>query len=539
MRDCLSLSHPLRILALSVLLGACGGGGGGGSSSQNPSADDSGGSTGTTWQPGVFQPSETFAARCESPRSGTNSSTGRPYDDVAGTALDEKNWLRSWTNELYLWYDEVEDRDPAEYEVLEYFDLLVTEELTETGAPKDNFHFSLPTSDWQSQTQSGVAVGYGFQWAIIEARPPRDVAVAYWDQENSVGLPPRGTKVVTVDGVDVVWANDQASVDTLNAAFFPGSVGEEHTFTFEYADGSRETVTFTARALATDPVQNVRVIDAAMGRQVGYLLFTDHIATAENELKGAVESLAAAGIDELVLDLRYNGGGLLAIASQLAYMIAGDVPTAGRVFEELVFNDQYSGVNPVTGEPLQPMPFFSTTLGFSSLPSELPLPTLDLQRVFVLTGASTCSASESIINGLRGVDLEVIQVGSTTCGKPYGFYPTDNCGTTYFSIQFQGRNDKGFGEYPAGFTPGGSGPAGVIGCQVADDFSRDLGDPAEWRLSAALSFIETGSCQGSLASSSSYRADGGALSAGGRDKDARVLKPVWQENRILDRGGER
>ena len=62
-----------------------------------------------------------------------------------------------------------------------------------------------------------------------------------------------------------------------------------------------------------------------------------------------------------------------------------------------------------------------------------PLPTLDLSRVYVLTSAGTCSASEAIINGLRGVGVQVIQIGGTTCGKPYGFYPPDNCGTTYFA----------------------------------------------------------------------------------------------------------
>ena len=67
------------------------------------------------------------------------------------------------------------------------------------------------------------------------------------------------------------------------------------------------------------------------------------------------------------------------------------------------------------------------------------MPALDLERVFVLTTASTCSASEAIINSLRGINVEVIQIGSTTCGKPYGFYPQDNCGTTYFTIQFAGE----------------------------------------------------------------------------------------------------
>ena len=81
------------------------------------------------------------------------------------------------------------------------------------------------------------------------------------------------------------------------------------------------------------------------------------------------------------------------------------------------------------------------------------MPTLNLATVYVLTGAGTCSASEAIINGLRGVGVQVIEVGSTTCGKPYGFYPQDNCGTTYFSIEYKGVNDMGFGDYTDGFSP--------------------------------------------------------------------------------------
>jgi hypothetical protein len=117
--------------------------------------------------------------------------------------------------------------------------------------------------------------------------------------------------------------------------------------------------------------------------------------------------------------------------------------------------------------------------------------------VFVLTGPETCSASEAVINGLRGVNVQVIQIGSTTCGKPYGFYPQDNCGTTYFSIEFQGDNAQGFGDYPDGFSPQNSAAltsAVLPGCSVADDFSHQLGDPAEGRLSEALDYRAGGSC---------------------------------------------
>ena len=120
-----------------------------------------------------------------------------------------------------------------------------------------------------------------------------------------------------------------------------------------------------------------------------------------------------------------------------------------------------------------------------------PLPTLNLDRVYVITGPGTCSASESIINGLRGVGVDVYVIGSTTCGKPYGFYPTDNCGTTYFSIQFRGENAADFGDYSDGFSPANqTGTVGTVvpGCSVEDDFTNALGDPDEARIAAALSF---------------------------------------------------
>ncbi|MNL26770.1 Peptidase family S41 [compost metagenome] len=198
----------------------------------------------------------------------------------------------------------------------------------------------------------------------------------------------------------------------------------------------------------------------------------------------AIGELRAKQATELVVDLRYNGGGLLDLASELAFMVAGEANTRGKTFEATRFNAKHTERDPVTGRTLDPILFWSTASGFS-VPYDQPLPSLDLRRVYVLTGPDTCSASEAFINGLRGIDIDVIQIGGTTCGKPYGFYPQDNCGTTYFSVQFDGVNAKGFGGYADGFTPT---------CFVPDDFGHALGDSQEALLAAALAHQVTGAC---------------------------------------------
>jgi hypothetical protein len=144
----------------------------------------------------------------------------------------------------------------------------------------------------------------------------------------------------------------------------------------------------------------------------------------------------------------------------------------------------------------------------------------------VLTGKSTCSASESIINSLRGVDVKVIQIGATTCGKPYGFYPQDNCGTTYFTIQFEGVNAKNFGDYADGFSPASTDSgSNVTGCAVADDFTHPLGNPAEARLAAALQYINSGTCPAASAARST------ALAASAKAEGV-MIKAPWRENRL-------
>ena len=470
---------------------------------------------------GPFPPSSQFAAKCAAPRTGIDSSTGRPYPDRAGTSGDEKRWIRSWTDELYLWYREVPNLSPDSGGTpIQYFDALKTQATTASGKPKDQFHFTYSTDDWHRLSQSGVRSGYGVQWIVIQPAPPRRVVGAYNEPGSPAALAGvgRGTSVLMVDGEDLV---NGSNPDTLNAGLFPATANESHTFQVQDVNGTVRQVTLVSADVESAPVQNVHAINTGSGL-VGYMLFNDHHAQAEQALILGISQLQSAGISDLVLDIRYNGGGFLDIASELGFMIAGPGPTQNQTFEKNQFNDKYPNNDPVTGEPLA-IPFHTAALGFSAQSGQ-PLPHVDLHRLFVLTDSGTCSASESIINSLRGVDIEVIQIGGTTCGKPYGFYPADNCGTTYFSIQFQGVNAKGFGDYADGFVPGGGGPSGVPGCQAADDLSHQLGDPAEARLAAALWYRASGSCPPGAQALES----GQSLLVG----NGLMVKSPWDENRI-------
>lgn len=466
------------------------------------------------------------------PRSGINPATNRAYPDISGTRTDENNFLRSYSFETYLWYSEIVDRDPAQYSTPQYFNLLKTTATTPSGNPRDKFHFTYPSDEWYRLSQGGVSAGYGAEFALLQSSPPRKAVVAY-TQPNSpatTAMLARGAEILTVDGEDLVAGND---VDTLNAGLFPSAAGESHTFVVrDFGASTTRSITMVSAVITSEPVQNVTFFPTPTGN-VGYLLFNDHIATAEAALIDAVDKLIADNVVDLVLDLRYNGGGYLDIASEFAYMIAGPAQTGGMTFERLQFNDKNPSTNPITGQPLAPIPFHSSTQGFSSGPPRNPLPSLNLSRLFVLTGSNTCSASESIINSLRGVNVEVIQIGSTSCGKPYGFYATDNCGTTYFTIQFRGVNAQNFGDYSDGFSPLNTSPAAGValpGCSVADDFSRALGDPLEARLAAALRYRDGLACP---APSGIGQPGLAKTDAGEAIHDGRLHKSPWQQNRIL------
>jgi C-terminal processing protease CtpA/Prc len=417
-----------------------------------------------------------------------------------GSLATEKAWMRDLFDRNYLWFTEVPSvnasaaaysNEADAYTSLDsYFHALLTPAFTSSGARKDQFSFIYPTREWDALINSGTSLGYGIEWYFASATPPRGIRVAYVHAGSvaaGAGIQ-RGDTLVLADNVGAD-DNTPAGVATINAALFPPLVST-HSFRFSRS-GNVFDRTLAAGSVTLNSVQHS--VLSVGGASVGYLLFNDHLLTAEAPLIGAAQALANANVTDLVLDLRYNTGGYLYIASQLATMIAGPGPTTGQVFERTLFNSKRSTSNEST--PFLDIACVPNPSTFDCTRADV-LPVLNLSRVFVLVSGATCSASEAIVNGLRGVNVDVRLIGRTTCGKPYGFFGQDNCGISYFPIEFQGVNAKGFGDYADGFVPSSidDGGAAVAGCTASDDLDHALGDPAEGQLAAALQLRASSSC---------------------------------------------
>ena len=486
---------------LALTLAACGGGG---------SSSDIATTSSTTNVPTTAPASAaSLAQQCapDNPYRGDASTATRP-----GTLSAEKQWIRSYLDEAYLWYDSVPTVDPSapEYSgpmttldsrkvplpLSNYFSALKTRLTTPSGAKTDRFSFTYPTKAWQQLSQSGLTSGYGVEWVALNSLSPNRLWRVAMVQPGSPAAAAgilRGDTLKTVDGVDFANGTDSA---TLNAGVNPVN-GTVHQLVFSRTNAADISVSLTATRVTIDPVPVTSVVTDPAGRKVGYLHFTDHIASSESKLIDAIQTLKAQSVADLVLDLRYNGGGYLYLASELSYMIAGPNRVAGKFFEKLQYNAKRTSDNAAAATPFYDGACLPDANGYCT--TSKALPSLDLPRVFVIATGNTCSASESVINALRGINVDVQLIGSGTCGKPYGFTPKDNCGVSYFPIEFRGINAKGFGDYADGFAPTSGAPTdtSLPGCSASDDLDKPLGNTSERMLSAALNRAATGSCPAS------------------------------------------
>jgi carboxyl-terminal processing protease len=369
---------------------------------------------------------------------------------VPGQNLSVRNLMRDW----YLWYQQLPDPNPALFASPDaYLDAVRYRTLDR------NFSFIITREAADALFGAGQSVAFGIRVKVVGADRLMVASVIPDSPAAEAGLR-RGGEILAVDGVA---ASTLIAGNSINAAFGPGEVGVTVRLTYREPDGPQRELTMTKRVITEATVPLVRSYDLG-GRRVGYVVFTSFLEPSSGELDAAFSALRAEGVSDLVLDLRYNGGGLVSVAQHLGGLIGGS-RTNAQVFAQLVFNDKNTSRNQV--------------YRFEDAAAAL-----DLTRLVVITSRGSASASETIINSLRPF-MTVTTVGDATYGKPVGQSGFVFCDKYLFPVTFSVRNSANQGDYFDGL------PAD---CAAPDDVERDFGDPAEGSLAAALQFVATGSC---------------------------------------------
>lgn len=375
----------------------------------------------------------------------------------------DRGWLQCHMAEWYFWYAVAPQPDPASYADLDsFFEASLYQ--GDTVFPADRWSYYESTESFNRFFGDGQNLGYGMSVAglEVEGRPDLPLRVRYVEPLSDAATKGllRGEQIVSINGVPAssYIANNDFSVLT------PANPGDVLNLVVRNG-GIDRNVSLVASVHALTPVSGVGVVTSPLGRRVGYVQVKDMISQVLSPLDAAFAQFRAQGVTEVVLDLRYNGGGLVSVGRTVASYVGGD-RTAGRDYTRLLYNDQRA-------------PFNNQTFVF-----ENPSAAADLARVYILTGPRTCSASEQLINGLAPF-VAVVQIGDTSCGKPVGFLPQSNAGNTFSVVAFESVNQNNQGRYWDGLAPT---------CSVADDLDHPQGSAAEGLLAAALDHADTGAC---------------------------------------------
>ncbi|HEX8334568.1 MAG TPA: S41 family peptidase [Segetibacter sp.] len=360
--------------------------------------------------------------------------------------------------------------------------------------PLDRFSF-VTTKESSAGLQTGADVDLGFfiKAASIDRTDPVDSVfwfVTYVYDQSSAGKAgvQRGWYISKINNTALTYS--QASATILNEVFFGNTTSA--SFEFVKPDGSRVTTNLTKSSFISNSVLHKSVINAG-GKKVGYLVFNQFFGgPSRTELNTAFSYFQGEGINELVVDLRYNPGGSTETQDDLANLIA-PVSANNQVMYKYIFNNNLQQGN---------FPLLKRKPGFQNVSFSADINSqkfqksgnLNLGRVFFIVTGSSASASELLINNLKPY-MDVKLIGDTTYGKPVGFFPIDVFNYSIYPISFKTVNSAGSADYYNGFAPDKLSPDGV---------NKNWGDVTEPSLASALKYITTGSFRISAASDNEF-----------------------------------
>lgn len=435
----MSIGRISLSIALAGALAACGGGGG--STSGGGGAIAGGGGGGATSQCSLSQ---------------------------------RQDWVFSQIDEFYLFPDLIDRNvNAANFtDLQDYIDAVVAPARAQS---RDRF-FTFITSirEENELINSGSSAGFGIRLAYDTANNRVFLLEAF---ENGPAFPQgfdRGTEILSINGQLVSSLMASGGPQAVVNALGPSDPGVTRDFRIRDTAGVETDVTVTKAEFSLDPISDrygVEILNDG-GKQVGYInLRTFIVDNAGPQLREAFQQFRDQGITEVIMDFRYNGGGLVSVAELLGDLLGGD--KVGQVFSRTTFRDSLANNNETTLFRSQPQSIGATKIAF-------------------IGRGGTASASELVANSfLPYLGDNTALIGANTFGKPVGQIARDRdvCDDRLRVVAFQSENRDGEGEYYTGL-------ASVFGqtCRADDDIFTPLGDPTEASIAGALDFLAGRTC---------------------------------------------
>ncbi len=425
--------------------------------------------------------------------------------DVSNTSDLLKDSLYLYEKEDYLWNDAIPAYvafNPRSYNgssdlsslSKEIFAISQLKINTSTTKPYEYYKvdptvpkYSFVDDGTETASLNGTNDDFGFAPIYIN---PTDLRIKYVYAGSPAGLAglQRGDEITSINGNSDLTYDGGGNVNfVINSVYYSPAI----TLAITKLDGSTAVITLNTNSYSVNPVLTNKVFDMGSGHKVAYIAFNSftELTNAQSKLDAAFNYFIAQGANDLVVDLRYNGGGSGKTAEYLDDLI---VP-AGKD-NSLMYTSYYNSSLQNDNYPLLAKKYAVKSGDFLPQNNRVNFSkklSLAVSRVFFIVTSATASSSELSINNLRP-EMNVQLIGDTTYGKPVGEIPIPIGAQGQFIIfspQLYVLNSANQGNYYAGMAPGSTDYPGLL---AADDVTKDFGDSTEMLLNHALNYVKTG-----------------------------------------------
>ncbi len=374
---------------------------------------------------------------------------------VSDEVITQNNFIYKKMKNVYLWNTKLPDIDYTQYASPEgLLTHLMYDQL-------DKWSYINSVAAHDSWFQEGKYIGFGFLWRYEDSTTVRFAYVYENSPAEQAGIT-RGHKILAVNGFSIAEIEAGGLWDSILG---DDQIGVQAVLRVEDLQGTVRELTLFKDWVTSKSVMNsfTSTHSSHPNKVIGYLLFSSFIEPSYNELRSVFSFFKQQNVTDLVLDLRYNGGGRTDVANFLASLIKGY--QGKQEFYRLVHNSNLQDWDESS---------------YLSAQAE----SLNLSKVVIITSSSTCSASELVINGLQPY-IDVVLVGKRTCGKPVGMYSWQFGDKIIHPISFEVVNALGEGGYYHGI---------AITCDAKDELTEEIGSSLEDSLEEARHVVFNGGC---------------------------------------------